>query len=307
MIINLLDTLPEINYNNHEVYQCSLQSPQKENSNRTGKQLVLGDNYYFRFSEGDSKNNIYHLKNNGIDFNAYTCFPYYYDVDTGFVAIENFLKYVNNDFVLVFIDNDDKNQEKLFGEIFKDKVKYCRPGCSHSVTFPFNIINTILKDGGRYDYPFIGDRGIIYNQINFIYENINILTNLLNNMTEIVDQEEYIRKCIGLNINYIYNKEEIAKSFIFIIDEFLKRYTFFKNYIEFDYKKSTNDVNKLFRFTNELFYCFSLLQKYTLRPTWDDKGQIFFTKDSHITTYINNIKNLQRQMKNNIQIVTSSV
>lgn len=306
MIINLLDTLPNINYNNHKVYQCHLQSPQKRNSSRKEEELVLEDNYYFRFSEGDTERNISHLKDSlkNISFNAYTCFPFYNE-DSGLKYIEGLLKKVDNNFVLVFIDNSKENQRELFGEIFKDKVIYCRPGCIHSYTFPFHIIYTILKDGGKYDYPFFGREHVF--TTSQIQENIIELNELLNNMKNIVEKEKYLRICIGSKMISSNNTQKIAKSFISIIDKFLDRYTYFKNYIKFDYKNST-DVNKLFLFTNELFYCFYLLSKYKLRPIWDDKGNISFIKDSDITIYIQKIQDLQRKMNvNSAQIVTSSV
>ena len=131
-----------------------------------------------------------------------------------------------------------------------------------------------------------------------IQENILQLNELLNNMQNIVEKEEYLKICIGSIINFSNNTTEIANSFISIIDDFLERYTSFKNYIKFDYKKSTN-VNELFRFTNELFYCFYLLSKYKLWPIWDDKGNISFIKDSDITIYIKKIQDLQRKMNVN--------
>ena len=44
MIINLLDfdKLPNINYNNHKVYQCRLQSPQKKIQIEQEKKITLG-------------------------------------------------------------------------------------------------------------------------------------------------------------------------------------------------------------------------------------------------------------------------
>ena len=123
MILNLLDTLPKINYNNHKVYQCHLQSPQKRNSSRKEEELVLEDNYYFRFSEGDTERNISHLKDHlkNISFNAYTCFPFY-NGDSGLKYIEELLKKVDNNFVLVFIDNSKKIKENYLEKYLKIKL-----------------------------------------------------------------------------------------------------------------------------------------------------------------------------------------
>jgi len=311
MIINLLDTLPKINYNNHEVYQCRLQSPQKENSNRTGKQLVLGDNYKCRFGAGDTekwKFNLYYNENrNKIFYNSFTCYP---NIEFQWTYIEELLNYVDNNFVLVFMDNEDINQIKIFQNLFKNKVIFCKID-SHVPFFinEFETINKILKFEGIYErVPLAWTEFIIFldNVDNYI-ENIK---EYINNR-EIEDYENF-QDSLKYFIVSEYKFKHLNTDNLY--NEFINIYNIFKQ------KNNIPDINFINKFINnetfnkgqkivfmaQIIHFYYKLEDYpNLRIIWyiNEYNRIAFyiekfNNTSHqINLLINNTRTLQQKIK----------
>lgn len=308
MIINLLDTLPNINYNNHEVYQCGLQSPQEGNLNRTGRKLVLGDNYKFQFGAGDTEGwNVDLYYNNEIEnkifYNSFTCYP---NSVNEWKYIEALLNYVDNNFVLVFMDNKDINQIEIFQKLFKNKVIFCK--IDYHVPFfinEFETIDKILKFNGIYERVPIAWTEFIISPIN--------VDNYIKNIQKYINDgkiEDYENFQTSLK-NFIVS----GNKFKFLntdklYNEFINIYDIFKREnnipaLNFINNEMFNKGQKIVFMAQNIYFYYKLKDYPNLRIIWyiDKYNRIdfyiekFYNTSHKINLLINNTKTLREKIK----------